>query len=201
MAELKRTVLMTHLDQDQGKIWQISLTHQGVDVIWDMANVDLVERLEQLLRSNNLPDLLLMDTGIKNPNAESLQSGSVCQWITKKKVALQVILFNPRQDRIKDIEHSWALRRGAVDVLPRLTGENLVLLTARVTGLLGCTFIQEPIERLANQMVLQDVASSPTVANAPNASKAVVDGSQSSKKQTPDPDDSAIMYRGVRIRR
>ncbi|CAN1210904.1 Response regulatory domain-containing protein [Tumidithrix helvetica PCC 7403] len=192
---------MTHLDQDQGKLWQTALSHQGIDVIWDTAKIDLVERLEQLHQSNHLPDLLLMDTGIKSPNAETLQSGSVCQWITKNRVALKVVLFNPRQDRIKDIEHSWALRRGVVDVLPKLTGENLVSLTARVTGILGSTFLQEPIERLADQMFLQQVSSAPAIANNLRNTTQADGENPGLKRQAPDTDDNTTMYRGVRIRR
>jgi hypothetical protein len=198
MAESKKTVLMTHLDLEQGEIWQTALAHQGVEVIWDTVNLDLVEHLSKLQELSNLPDLLLMDSGVKSPKAEVLQSGSVCQWISKYKVPLKVILFNPRNERIKDVEYNWATRRGASDLLPRLSGENLVSLVSKVTDTLGCNFVQDPIERIADQMFLQKSSSEPAKPNPKDLVQADVSGQVVAAV---DPDDSGFMYRGVRIRR
>ncbi len=205
MAEQKKAVLMVHIDQYQGQLWQAALETQQLEVTWESPNCDLVQYLEQCDRQN-LPNLLLMDIALKSPNSETLQSSSVCQWVKKQQADTKVVLFNPRQERIKDIEHSWAIRRGAADVLPRLLRDNLISEIARVTALIGCSLIAQPLEAIAISMdgvstVPQEktvavksvdavkVNSKPEITNNPNNLK--VDTKS----------DTTIMYRGVRIRR
>ena len=151
MAEQKKAVLMIHIDQEQGQLWQAALETQQLVVAWEKSTTNLVQYLETCDRQN-LPNLLLMDMALKSHNSESLQSSSVCQWINKQQVPVKVVLFNPRQERIKDIEYSWALRRGAADVLPRLSRENLMAEVARLTALIGCPLISQPLEKIANAL-------------------------------------------------
>lgn len=205
MAEQKKAVLMVHIDQEQGQLWQAALETQQLDVTWESAKHDLVQYLGNCDRQN-LPDLLLMDMALKSPNSETLQSSSVCQWITKQQVPVKVVLFNPRQERIKDIEHSWALRRGAADVLPRLSRENLMAEVARVTALIGCSLISQPLETIASSLGRVSVATP-----SPESTVVIVSqteeinvNSNSEIKPKPKVDakpDNTVMYRGVRIRR
>ncbi|MFN5613690.1 MAG: hypothetical protein ACK491_20155, partial [Pseudanabaena sp.] len=148
MSETKKAVLMMHTDQAQGELWKTALATQQLDVIWENISLDLVQYLEKCDR-HELPDLLIMDMAIKSPSSETLQSSSVCQWLIKQKAPTKVVLFNPRQEKIKDIEHSWAIRRGASDVLPRLSPENLMAEVARVTALIDCSLISQPLEKIA----------------------------------------------------
>ncbi|NMF57520.1 response regulator [Pseudanabaena yagii] len=202
MAEQKKAVLMVHIDQYQGQLWQAALETQQLEVTWESPNCDLVQYLEQCDRQN-LPNLLLMDIALKSPNSETLQSSSVCQWVKKQQSDTKVVLFNPRQERIKDIEHSWALRRGAVDVLPRLSRDNLISEIARVTALIGCSLIAHPLEAIAISMDgVSTVAQEKTVAVTPVEAINVNSKSDITNKPKVDTkSDTAIMYRGVRIRR
>ena len=202
MAEQKKAVLMVHIDQNQGQLWQTALETQQLEVTWESPTCDLVQYLEQCDRQH-LPHLLLMDMALKSPNSETLQSSSVCQWVKKQQADIKVVLFNPRQERIKEIEHSWAIRRGAADVLPRLSRDNLISEIARVTALIGYSLIVQPLEAIAIGM---DGVS--TVAQENNVMVTSVDAVKVNSKteiaNNPKVDpksDTTIMYRGVRIRR
>jgi len=207
MAEVKKAVLMMHTDQAQGELWQAALVTQQLDVIWENISLDLVQYLEKCDRPK-LPDLLIMDMAIKSPNSETLQSSSVCQWINKQQVPTKVVLFNPRQEKIKDIEHSWALRRGAADVLPRLSPENLMAEVARVTALIGCSLISQPLEKIAKSLgansrdaqVRDSELKDLTEVEAMNRSSRSETKNNSKTNQKSDGGE-VVMYRGVRVRR
>ncbi len=207
MAEIKKAVLMMHTDQAQGELWQTALATQQLDVIWENISLDLVQYLERCDR-HELPDLLIMDMAIKSPSSETLQSSSVCQWLTKQKAPTKVVLFNPRQEKIKDIEHSWAIRRGASDVLPRLSPENLMAEVARVTALIGCSLISQPLETIAKSFGTSAGARQSSVSELAVISE--VEAIKANSKSTTKDNSRAnsrsdagevVMYRGVRIRR
>jgi CheY-like chemotaxis protein len=207
MAEPRKAVLMMHTDQAQGELWQTALETQQLDVIWENISLDVVQYLEKCDR-HNLPDLLIMDMAIKSPSSETLQSSSVCQWISKQQAPTKVVLFNPRQEKIKDIEHSWALRRGASDVLPRLSPENLMAEVARVTALIGCSLISQPLEKIAKSLgastgSTQARASELAVISEVEAIKtsSKSDTKNNSKANQKSDAGEVVMYRGVRIRR
>jgi CheY-like chemotaxis protein len=207
MAEQKKAVLMMHTDQAQGELWQTALATQQLEVIWENISLDLVQYLEKCDRQQ-LPDLLIMDMAIKSPTSETLQSSSVCQWISKQQAPTKVVLFNPRQERIKDIEHSWALRRGAADVLPRLSPENLMAEVARVTALIGCSLISQPLEKIAKSLGANTGATqlraselavkSEVEALKPSSKSETKNNSKANQKSDAG---EVVMYRGVRIRR
>jgi len=198
---------MMHTDQEQGQLWQTALSTQQLDVIWEKTQLDVVKFFGECDRQL-LPDLLLMDMSIKSPNSETLQSSSVCQWITKQQAPIKVVLFNPRQEKIKDIEHSWALRRGAADVLPRLCRENLMAEVARVTALIGCSLISQPLEAIARSLGGGSVQPNPQVnpkaGTDTTEEDATISASKSETKikaKEGQKSDNTVMYRGVRIRR
>ena len=211
MAEPKKAVLMMHTDKAQGELWQTALATQQLDVIWENISLDLVHYLEKCDRQK-LPDLLIMDMAIKSPSSETLQSSSVCQWLTKQQAPTKVVLFNPRQERIKDIEHSWALRRGAADIVPRLSPENLRAEVARVTALIGCSLISQPLEKIAqslgaNSRATQDREDDLTVLQNVEPIKTgsrseTKNNSKNNPRNNQNSDEGeVVMYRGVRIRR
>jgi CheY-like chemotaxis protein len=205
MAEQKKAVLMIHTDQEQGQLWQTALETQQLVVTWAKDTLNLVQYLETC-NHQDLPDLLLMDMALKSPNSETLQSSSVCQWVNKQQVPVKVVLFNPRQERIKDVEHSWALRRGASDVLPRLSRKTLLTEVARVTALIGCSLISQPLEKIASG--LAPIAGATKIQErvltaVPDIEMINVNLKTESKSnpKTEVKSDPAVMYRGVRIRR
>ncbi|MBD2178799.1 hypothetical protein H6F42_17915 [Pseudanabaena sp. FACHB-1998] len=203
MAEQKKAVLMIHIDQEQGQLWQSALETQQLNVVWESLSLDLVQYLGNCDRQN-LPALLLLDMAVKSPNSETLQSSSVCQWVGKQQVPTKVVLFNPRQDRIKDIEHSWALRRGASDVLPRLSRENLMAEVARVTALIGCSLISQPLEKIAQSLSSTSnklTNEGNTQALEKKSESTTKNKTQSNRADTKSDGDNVVMYRGVRVRR
>jgi CheY-like chemotaxis protein len=205
MAEQKKAVLMMHIDQEQGQLWQTALSTQQLDVIWEKTQLDVVKFFGECDRKF-LPDLLLMDMSIKSPSSETLQSSSVCQWITKQQAPIKVVLFNPRQEKIKEIEHSWALRRGAADVLPRLSSENLMAEVARVTALIGCSLISQPLEAIARSlggglMQVNETLSANTANSEVSNPKSKSETKIKPKEESKSDNNAAVMYRGVRIRR
>ncbi|MFN5726567.1 MAG: hypothetical protein ACK48D_07485 [Pseudanabaena sp.] len=207
MSETKKAVLMMHTDQAQGELWKTALATQQLDVIWENLSLDLGQYLEKCDR-HELPDLLIMDMAIKSPSSETLQSSSVCQWLIKQKAPTKVVLFNPRQEKIKDIEHSWAIRRGASDVLPRLSPENLMAEVARVTALIGCSLISQPLEKIARNFganadgkkVRESHLITTLDINEPKANSKSETKHNSKPNQKSDGGE-VVMYRGVRIRR
>lgn len=200
MAETKKAVLMMHTDQAQGELWQAALVTQQLDVIWENNSLDLVQYLEKCDRQK-LPSLLIVDMAIKSPSSETLQSSSVCQWLTKQQVATKVVLFNPRQEKIKDLEHNWALRRGAADILPRLSPENLVAAVARVTALIGCSLISQPLEKIARSLGAKPESLQVRGSDLLDESEINATSKSESKPNQKSDGEDVVMYRGVRIRR
>lgn len=204
MAALKKAVLMMHTDQAQGELWQTALETQQLDVVWENVSLDLVQYLENCDRLK-LPDLLIVDMAIKSPSSQTLQSSSVCQWLTKQQVATKVVLFNPRQEKIKDIEYNWAVRRGASDILPRLSPENLMAEVARVTALIGCSLISQPLEKIAKSLGVSSESLQVSESVLPNSSEVKAapksEPKNNSKSNQKSEDEDVVMYRGVRIRR
>ncbi len=203
MSETKKTVLMSQLDVEQGKIWQAALESQQLEVVWESTDTDLVELLISKSQSATvLPDLLLIDTSLKSPNSKTLQSSSVCSWCSKNSPNLKIILFNPRQDKIRDIERGWAVRRGATDILPKLTQDNLTTSVARVTDSLSSVLNQEPLQAIALSL---PVSNTPTEFSQKllEESRAKVDGNYKTTKVPEDKnnEEDYFIYRGVKVKR
>jgi len=153
MTEIQKKVLVTQLSEGQGKLWQAALTSQKLEVFWQPAGIDIVELFQQIQKEGReLPNLLIMDMGITNPNSTSLQAVSVCRWCAEHQPNLKVILTNPRQDKIKSVERKWANRQGAAGLLPRLYKDTILDAIAQTTAILNCRLIQEPLDRLAETL-------------------------------------------------
>ncbi|GEM_PF-491761 len=123
MPETPKTVLILQLDEQQGKIWNATLHSQGVQVDWRPTTVDIVE---MLTRDEFLPDLLIMDIGIKSPTSNSLQVVPVCNWCRALELPLKVLLLNSSSMQVKAYEQKWATGKcGAIGIIPRLSQATL----------------------------------------------------------------------------
>jgi len=191
---------MAHLEADQATLWQTALASQQMHIVCKSAEHDLKEELEEAYTNQlNLPHLVLLDVGIKSPNSEMLQSGNVCQWAVQKDNAPKIVLLNPRQEKIRDLERAWALRRGASDMLPRLSAENLVELVSIVTQLVGRPCATDLLHSALRTTPVVEPAVASFLENQPTAQIA-------SAIKNPDPDTTKdrakyVIYRGVRVRR
>jgi len=152
MAGLQKKVLISQLSEEQQKLWQTALTSQNVNTITEPATSDLVKVLEQMSKTGEpLPNLLLMDIGMTTANSTSLQARSVCRWCADHHPDLKVILTNPREEQVKSVGLRWALRQGAIDLLPRLHS---------LTGVESVTKVLEVLETNVNQDSLGKLAES-----------------------------------------
>ncbi|AFY73261.1 histidine kinase [Synechococcus sp. PCC 7502] len=158
MAELQKRVLLTQLSEEQQRFWQTALVAQGIEVSTEPASSDLVEVLEQLGKNQQqLPDLLLMDIGITTANSTSLQARAVCRWCADNNPDTKVILTNPREDQVKSVGLRWAIRQGAIDLLPRLHSQTAVECMTKVLEVLGIQPHAEKLEQLASALDSQEV--------------------------------------------
>jgi DNA-binding response OmpR family regulator len=122
MSDFKKLVLMVQPSRMQGLIWQAVLKSQGISVIWESSSTDLTESMEQLHQAGlTLPDLLLVDVGLKTGNAFDL-----CRWCREHQAEVKLILTDCSQNEITDYERRWAMYQGAIDLLPAFQRESLV---------------------------------------------------------------------------
>jgi len=151
MPETSKTVMMLQLDADQGRLWELALTSQGIKVNWQPAEVDLIEVLTDIQNAGiMLPDLLLLDIGVKSPNSNNLQAVPVCQWARASSPPLQVLLLNVNSLQIKPYEYKWATGKcGAIGILPKLTQATLLNSVALVTSTLGVSLFPERLDAVS----------------------------------------------------
>ncbi len=151
MADLQKRVLVTQLSEEQQKLWQTSLISQGIDVITEPATSELIQVLEQMSGTGKqLPHLLLMDIGITTANSTSLQARAVCRWCAENYPDIKVILTNPREEQVKSVGLKWAIRQGAIDLLPRLHSQTVVESVSKVLEALGSQIQSDNLEKLVD---------------------------------------------------
>jgi two-component system, NtrC family, sensor kinase len=162
MADAHKKVLVTQLSDEQQKLWQTSLQSQGINVMTEPASSDLVDVLNKLKTSGEvLPHLLVMDIGITTANSTSLQARAVCRWCADNFPDLKVILTNPREDQVKSVGLKWAIRQGAIDLLPRLHSVTLVESITKVLDALGTKPLQDRLQELLSSFGDAEVAKAP----------------------------------------
>ena len=140
-----KSVLLIQTSHAQGDIWQHLLAAQGLDVLWQMADIQVVPTLEQLkFCKGNLPDLLILDLKTLEPNADVFWD-----WY-RHYTHLPLILTHEPQTTtpnaaIKDLSPSHI-----VEVMPHFPEQNLMAhqtdITSRLQSaltLLDYTFIGE----------------------------------------------------------
>lgn len=127
MAENPKTALMLQLDRQQERIWDAALQSQGIATENRSPEVDIVEMLKEIYQSAQpLPDLLIMDIGIKSSTSNSLQVVPVCQWCRGLGQPLKVLLLNANSTQIKAYEEKWATGKcGAIAIVSKLTQATL----------------------------------------------------------------------------
>ncbi|MCS6960272.1 MAG: tetratricopeptide repeat protein [Pseudanabaenaceae cyanobacterium SKYGB_i_bin29] len=117
-----KTIVLCLSQPDQVDLWQRAFaTQPNIRLTVVPAAAELLDYLEPL------PDLILLDLGIKATDGTTLQASNVGRCLKSKGVTNRLVLINLKEEgQIKDLEKRWALRQGAVEVLPRLTPVNLL---------------------------------------------------------------------------
>lgn len=122
-----KSVLLAHLSQEQSLIWHDVLLAHKIEVWAFHESEDLLHMLEQKRTSNQgLPQLVISDMyGIRPGGSGLLLATELCKWCADYVPQMKVLLINPRQSQIKEVEKKWAIRRGAIDLLPQISAKNL----------------------------------------------------------------------------
>lgn len=107
-------------------MWHNALSSHRLEVWAAPETEDLLKLLEQKRESKQpLPELIISDIGIRYEGGTSLLATELCKWCADYAPELKVLLVNPRQVQIKEVEKRWAIRRGAIDLLPKISIDNL----------------------------------------------------------------------------
>lgn len=121
-----KSVLLAQLSAEESLMWHNALSSHHIEVWATSESEDLLKLLDQKLQSKQtIPQLIISDIGITYAGGTSLLVTELCKWSADNAPELKVLLVNPRQTQIKDVEKRWAIRRGAIDLLPKISLENL----------------------------------------------------------------------------
>jgi two-component system NtrC family sensor kinase len=121
-----KSVLLAQLSEEQSLMWHNALSSHQLEVWAAPETENLLRLLDQKWQSNQiLPHLIISDIGIRYGGGTSLLATELCKWCTDHAPELKVLLVNPRQAQIKEVERRWATRRGAIDLLPKISLDNL----------------------------------------------------------------------------
>ncbi|MDX2256389.1 MAG: hybrid sensor histidine kinase/response regulator [Pseudanabaenaceae cyanobacterium bins.39] len=135
---MAQSVLLAQLSQEESLLWHSILSAHQIEVWAAPENEDLLKLLDQKsLLTQDLPKVIISDIGVRYGAGKSLLATELCKWQAENAPDLKILLINPRQTQIKDVERRWAIRRGAVDLLPKTSLDNLTTSFATVAQILG----------------------------------------------------------------
>jgi signal transduction histidine kinase len=121
-----KSVLLAQLSEEQSLMWHSALSSHQIEVWAAPETEDLLKLLDQKRLSNQgLPQLIISDIGIRYGGGTSLLATELCKWCADHAPQLKVLLVNPRQNQIKEVEKRWATRRGAINLLPKISLDNI----------------------------------------------------------------------------
>ncbi len=121
-----KSVLLAQLSEEQSLIWHNVLSSHQLEVWAAPETEDLLKLLQQKHQSHQaLPSLIIADIGIRYGGGTSLLATELCKWSAETAPDLKILLVNPRQNKIKEVEKRWATRRGAIDLLPKVSLDNI----------------------------------------------------------------------------
>ncbi|HIK34509.1 MAG TPA: response regulator [Thermosynechococcus sp. M98_K2018_005] len=116
------TILMTQALQRQGEIWHNILSSQNLTVTWENLDADILAVLEGMEAAGlALPQLLLLDMGMTVTNPYRF-----CQVAQSRWPGIPVVITAGHDPQISAAERRWALRMGAVDLLPGIQESSLI---------------------------------------------------------------------------
>lgn len=113
---------MTQALQRQGEIWYHILSSQNITVLWENLDADILHVLEGMETAGlALPQLLLLDMGMTVTNPYRF-----CQVAQSRFSGIPVVITAGHDRQISAAERRWALRMGAVDLLPGIQESSLI---------------------------------------------------------------------------
>jgi len=168
----KVKILVSYLLQEQANLWQDLLKSQGYQVRLVSNDTDIVQILSDL-PPNTLPDLLVIDSQLKSPNADSFQFRAVCEWCKTTEINIKVVVTNSKVDQIQDLEKFWVLKQGAIAILPKLSADSLMASITQIAEAVGCLVWHEPLKPILHSlqpvmsMVSKDLEQVATIKKTP----------------------------------
>jgi signal transduction histidine kinase len=148
---MAKSVLLAQLSEEESLIWHNTLSSHNIEVWAAPDSENLLKLLEQKQQSQqSLPSLIISDIGIRYGGGTSLLATELCKWCTENAPETKVLLINPRQTQIKEVEKRWATRRGAVDLLPKTSLDNLAIAFETAAKSLDIVINEESLTLVVN---------------------------------------------------
>ncbi|MFM7885922.1 MAG: hypothetical protein ACKPCM_04360 [Pseudanabaena sp.] len=121
-----KSVLLAQLSEEQAMIWHSVLSSHQLEVWATPESHNLIKLLTQKLQANqSLPELIIADISVRHESGTSLLATELCKWCTDNASQVKVLLINSRQTQIKEAEKRWAIRRGSINLLPKVSIHNI----------------------------------------------------------------------------
>jgi signal transduction histidine kinase len=151
-----KSVLLAQLSEEQSLMWHTAFSSHQIEVWASPETEDLLKLLDQKrLSDQSLPQLIISDIGIRYGGGTSLLATELCKWCADHAPELKVLLVNPRQSQIKEVEKRWATRRGAINLLPKISPDNLSSAFEIVAQALGIEIKPEALATAISNLKLQ----------------------------------------------
>jgi two-component system NtrC family sensor kinase len=146
-------VLLMQMSSEQEQLWQKALSSQQLEVLVESAESNILQTLRQKQRDDQpLPDLILVDIGIRHANSSTLVASTICRWCAEHHPSTKVVMTSSRQAVVKKTEKYWATRQGAVELLPMLQRDNLVAVVGKLAEIIGFRLQNAPLEQIASTL-------------------------------------------------
>ncbi len=159
-------VLIAQLSEVQGKLWESILSKLPLEILRLSPDRNCVDELTHRQQTHQaLPSLLLIDMGLTIPGTSGFQAPFICRWCAENAPDSHVVLTCSR-DRVRTIEHRWATRVGAVDLLPTLHAASAHSSLAAVARWLGIKLTETQMAELTQEIAPQDPAEDEVAAEA-----------------------------------
>jgi len=121
---MKSIVYIMHTSE-QIDLWFQHLPSENIELINVSPDNDIVELLEQT-PNDDLPSLIMVGMSIQSPGSNLLQASKVSRWCKDNQPSIKIIFLTARHEfELTKLEQRWAVKQGAVCILPRLDRENL----------------------------------------------------------------------------
>ncbi|BBC24360.1 two-component sensor histidine kinase [Pseudanabaena sp. ABRG5-3] len=137
-------------------MWHKALSSHQLEVWAAPESQDLLKLLAQKFQAQQpLPELIISDIGVRYGGGTSLLATELCKWCAEHVPHVRVLLVNPRQTQIKEVEKRWATRRGAIDLLPKISIDNLSYAFTIAAQVLGIEVKSESLQTVITNLKYQ----------------------------------------------
>jgi len=141
------------MSSEQEQLWYKALVSQQLQVKIEPADANILQILRQKQRDEQeLPQLILIDIGIRHANSSTLVASTVCRWCAEHHPQTKVVMTSSRQAAVKKTEKYWATRQGAVELLPMVRRDTLLPSMTRLAELVPFTLQNAPLQKIVESL-------------------------------------------------